>query len=439
MSDYTKATNFTAKDSLTTGDPSKIVHGSEIDTEFTAIETAIATKSNIASPTFTGTVTLPTTAGNRTDSGDITHAGTVTMSSKSMYWSKGADIASAATLVLGTDGNYFDVTGSTGPITSITVPAGMLFMLQFDSTPTLTHNATTLNLPGGANITAVAGDRLIAFATAANTVHVIEYIRGSGRPIVLIDRADLDTTTASWTESIISGGTATRALTGGTYSWWTMSGDNVSPLAIGWGTGNAAAGTLAFFNAGGSTHAVYGDERYIVASPPYTHGPCFVFLGIKPDNSIPLLSVAIDPPWAYHGPTDITPQYVRGGKKYRKQKTIGGINSRIARKDKNILRQLMTGKINEEETEVEVTLEFKDSDMSLIPHPFMGSTLDGATVVMLEPGSKMMERFEQLCLEGDASEVRSLISDGYLILDNTGIQMPGPPGVSIIRPRWKLT
>ena len=104
--------------------------------------------------------------GAVTASGVWTHTNTV-------YWAKGADIVSAATLVLGTDGNMFDVTGSTGPITAITVPAGMLFMLQFDSTPTLTHHATNLNLPGGANITVAAGDRAVCFATAANQVDVI--------------------------------------------------------------------------------------------------------------------------------------------------------------------------------------------------------------------------------------------------------------------------
>ena len=31
MSDYTKATNFTLKDGLTTGDPQKIIKGSELD------------------------------------------------------------------------------------------------------------------------------------------------------------------------------------------------------------------------------------------------------------------------------------------------------------------------------------------------------------------------------------------------------------------------
>ena len=60
MTNYVKFTNFTVKDSLPTGDTNKVIRGAEFDTEFDAIATAIATKSNIASPTFTGTVTLPT-------------------------------------------------------------------------------------------------------------------------------------------------------------------------------------------------------------------------------------------------------------------------------------------------------------------------------------------------------------------------------------------
>ena len=44
MSNYTKTTNFAAKDALSSGDSAKIVKGTEIDTEFTAIATAIATK-----------------------------------------------------------------------------------------------------------------------------------------------------------------------------------------------------------------------------------------------------------------------------------------------------------------------------------------------------------------------------------------------------------
>ena len=60
MTDYTKTTNFASKDSLPSGNANKIVKGAEIDTEFNNIATASATKANIASPTFTGTVTIPT-------------------------------------------------------------------------------------------------------------------------------------------------------------------------------------------------------------------------------------------------------------------------------------------------------------------------------------------------------------------------------------------
>jgi hypothetical protein len=62
MANYTKATNFLAKDSLATGDPAKIIKGSEFDTEFNALQTAVNSKANIISPAFTGTPTAPTAA-----------------------------------------------------------------------------------------------------------------------------------------------------------------------------------------------------------------------------------------------------------------------------------------------------------------------------------------------------------------------------------------
>ena len=60
MSNYTKSTNFATKDALSSGNPLKIVKGTEIDTEFNNIATAISTKADLASPTFTGTPSLPT-------------------------------------------------------------------------------------------------------------------------------------------------------------------------------------------------------------------------------------------------------------------------------------------------------------------------------------------------------------------------------------------
>jgi hypothetical protein len=60
VSDYTKSTNFASKDNLSSGNSLKIVKGTEIDTEFNNIATAITTKADLTSPTFTGTPSLPT-------------------------------------------------------------------------------------------------------------------------------------------------------------------------------------------------------------------------------------------------------------------------------------------------------------------------------------------------------------------------------------------
>jgi hypothetical protein len=75
MSNYTKTTNFTSKDSLASGNPLKVVRGSEFDTEFNAIATAVATKADLASPALTGTAT----AVNLSVSGTLTAGGGITL------------------------------------------------------------------------------------------------------------------------------------------------------------------------------------------------------------------------------------------------------------------------------------------------------------------------------------------------------------------------
>jgi hypothetical protein len=62
MSNYIKATNFTAKDTLPTGNSGKIIKGTEIDVELTAIASAVSSKADTASPTFSGTPLGPTAA-----------------------------------------------------------------------------------------------------------------------------------------------------------------------------------------------------------------------------------------------------------------------------------------------------------------------------------------------------------------------------------------
>jgi hypothetical protein len=57
---YVQSTNFATKDALPSGDPLKIVKGTEINTEFNNIAVAVATKADLVSPTFTGTPEAPT-------------------------------------------------------------------------------------------------------------------------------------------------------------------------------------------------------------------------------------------------------------------------------------------------------------------------------------------------------------------------------------------
>lgn len=67
MANYIKSTDFAAKDALLTGNPAKIIKGTEVNDEFNNIQTAVATKADITSPNLLGNPTAPTQAvGNNT-------------------------------------------------------------------------------------------------------------------------------------------------------------------------------------------------------------------------------------------------------------------------------------------------------------------------------------------------------------------------------------
>ena len=76
MSNYTKTTNFATKDSLASGNPAKIVKGSEINTEFDNLQTAVNSKADSASPTFTGTISADTVNVSGTLTADTITGGT---------------------------------------------------------------------------------------------------------------------------------------------------------------------------------------------------------------------------------------------------------------------------------------------------------------------------------------------------------------------------
>lgn len=72
MSNYAQVIFFGPKDNLNPGDTNKIIRGSEFDAELGRVATAVNSKANIDSPTFTGTLTVE----NLVSSGEVT-AGTI--------------------------------------------------------------------------------------------------------------------------------------------------------------------------------------------------------------------------------------------------------------------------------------------------------------------------------------------------------------------------
>jgi hypothetical protein len=107
---YTKATNFAVKDTLPTADPNKVVRGTEIDTEFNALQTATGLLAPKANPTFTGTLTAGAgafttlSASTSVTTPSLTNAGTLALSAT------GANVLTAATngserLRVDSDGN----------------------------------------------------------------------------------------------------------------------------------------------------------------------------------------------------------------------------------------------------------------------------------------------------------------------------------------------
>ena len=119
MTNYVKSTNFATKDNLASGDPLKIVKGTEINTEYDNIAVAVATKAELASPTFTGTVTIPTVAIS---------AGTIT-GITDLAVADGGTGASTATdartnLSAAKSGANSDITSITGLTTALTVAQG---------------------------------------------------------------------------------------------------------------------------------------------------------------------------------------------------------------------------------------------------------------------------------------------------------------------------
>ena len=192
------------------------------------------------------------------------------------------DVASAATTNIGAAlSNNLRITGTTAITAFDNVSPGIIRFLRFDSALTLTHNATTLILPGGANITTALGDSALAVSLGSGNWKVHFYQRQSGkaifsRPTVqyLTSGSGATYTTPSGTSALRirmvgggGGGSAAATNAGG-------SGGNTtfSTITANGGTGGALSGVPYAGGAGGTGGAGSASLRIAGGGGPSAGG-----------------------------------------------------------------------------------------------------------------------------------------------------------------------
>lgn len=224
---------------------------------------------------------------------------------------------------------------------------------------------------------------------------------------------------------------------------------------LGWGLGSSGTfkGEMdGYFTSGGSIFGgrlisgggtTYWAASYINSSPPWDMGdgdiPLFVFALVDALGNVINLDVSEAPPWAYNGPTDLTPYREVGSRKYRRVKAIlaefgtprAAVRSGLTRAQ--VLDRLMTDSFVDQE----ITHALKNADMGLIPSPLLTVPV-GHTLILLDPVSALVRRLSVLHRINDVSEnVDKLLRAGQINIGNTPLARVAPPGVMVVSAKLK--
>jgi hypothetical protein len=174
MSNYTQSTNFATKDSLPTGDPLKIVKGTEINTEFVNISTAISTKLDASAGAITDATINNTTIGATTPS----TAAFTTLSASSTTTLSGATTLSGVTTISNAQRPVIDniklgytTTATASGTTTLTVSSTYQQFFTGTSAQTIVLPVTsTLALGMGYCITNKSTTSVLVQSSGGNTI-----------------------------------------------------------------------------------------------------------------------------------------------------------------------------------------------------------------------------------------------------------------------------
>lgn len=266
---------------------------------------------------------------------------------------------------------------------------------------------TNLSFPFGSTLTSSQmtqlDDNFDAFAAKDPGAPVLAnlYVTESMMAAASVSQTKLKTTTASQSVFIPFGPTSTTITpTGGDYSFALFaygSGDVIAEPQY-----NTSTAIGYYSPSTGGT--AFLQSRYVQASPPYDLGDgeigLFVFVLLGSEGQVLATSVAEDPPWAYHGPTNIGVDYYdKDGRGWR--------------------------------GEQEVTQAIKQADMPLVPHPWFDQDIGTASVVMLDPFNPDLPK-----LKADVMAASRMLHDGQIKIGKPITGKATPPGV-VFR-KWSL-
>ena len=248
MAQYVKATNFASKDALLSGDPNKIVKGTEIDDEFSAIQTAVNSKADTLSPALTGTPTAPTaTVGNNT-----TQIATTAFVNAEIANDIAAPLALKAPLASPA------LTGTpTAPTAAIGTNTTQVATTAFVKSEISSETAAPLALKAPLASPALTGTPTAptaAFGTSTTQLATTAFVQAALQAVYPVGSIYISTT-------------ATNPAT--TFGFGTWAAFGAGKVLVGQDTGDTSFDTLE--ETGGSKNAVVVSHTHSVTDPGHSH------------------------------------------------------------------------------------------------------------------------------------------------------------------------
>jgi hypothetical protein len=264
MSNYVKTVDFAAKDALPTGNPNKIARGTQVDTEFNNIATAISSKEDLANKAQAGgyaslgfdgfvpeaqlSTNIPRINGNNTLTGTNTLSGT----SPLLIWNKTDGGTNQKNWLVRFSGTSWMLSTATDAAPSTAVSNAITVSRSGTSIDTIGFFGTAVQINGfniwhtgndgsgsGLDADTVDGLQATAFAAASHTHSAADITSGT----LAVARGGTGVTTSTGTgNNVLSASpTLSGTITGGTFSG-TFSGDGSSVSNL--NAANLASGSI---------------------------------------------------------------------------------------------------------------------------------------------------------------------------------------------------